>query len=171
MKAFSLLLQTNVTWSAEAKLKSYDRSGHLHNHQHHLQEEANTRGNSDRKTTIEQDNQIERRKQVGDGNSLDHHVPHRKVLREDGRIYHESVGARGQRQTFEQDIYLGGKPNQDVDHFQNVDDGNNRKPHEQGMVLDRPKRIDRTNHLESCKYYDRNGRNGRSGRVQKGRFL
>lgn len=168
---FSLLLQTNVTWSAKTGLVLHDRGGHIHNHQHRLQEETNARGNTDRRSRIEQENQIERRKQIGNGISLDHHVPHRKVLREDGHIYHELDGARGQRQAFEQDIYLVGKTNQDVDHFKNVDDGNNRQPHEQGMVLDRPKRVDRTNHLESCKYYERNGHNGRSGRTQKGRFL
>lgn len=149
----------------------HDRSGHLHNHQRRLQEETSARGNTDRKTRAEQVNQTERRKQIGNGSSLDHHVPHQKVSHEDGRIYHEQDGARRQQQAFEQDINVGGKTNQDVDRFKNVGNGNIRQSHEQGVVLDRPKRFDRTSYLEPFKYYERNGPNGRSGRTQKGRFL
>lgn len=172
---FSLLLQTNVTWSAKTGLELCDRSEHLHNHQHRLQEES--RGNIDRKTRIEQENQIERRKQVDDGNSRDHHVPHRKVLHEGGHKYHEPEGAKGQRQTLEQGICLGRKTNQDVEHFKKVEESNKRQLHELGIILDRPKRADRTNLLESCKYsehygqYERNGHNGRRGRTQNGKFL
>ena len=152
---FLLLLQTNVTWPAKTGSELHDRSAHLHNHQRRSRDDIRAKGNT------------ERRKQVENGNSFDHHIPYRKVLREEGRKYHGPDCSRGQRQTFEQN----------VDHFKKVDDGNNRQPHEQGMILDQSKRADRVNHLESFKYsehyghFERNGHNGRNGRTQKGTFL